>query len=646
MKLINKLTLGHLIVSLLVIAVAFAGISTINHINVAFNEVAEQTIPVIKAVEDARTAGLKIAVYTSEFAFISPENRTIRIAIEVEEKELVGLAIKQYDAAILQYEELVNEHFPEERDLLENIKSRGGRLKNLNAEVIALKEQDASGSIVLEKWEEFEEVQQEFLKATDDAITHEDREFAERKQGVEHAIVTSVKNILIAGLLTFIIAIALGVNISNSISKPVIKLKNAAVELGKGELDTRVDIKSSDEVGILAACFNQMADRLEQDITERKQAEKVLREREERYRNLVMNIPDVTWTSDFRGNTIFISHAVEKIYGFTPEEICQGGESLWLGRIHPDDVESVKKAYEELFTASKKFDFEYRIQRKDGEWIWLHDRAITSYEKDGLKYADGIFSDVTERKKLEELRLENKRLAYVNSVKNEFLSRMSHELRTPLNGIIGFAELLKKEELPEKQKRYIDNIYGSGHQLLGIISGILDLVQIESEKEIELHVSRSLATRAIDECLNFIKNKAVQKNVTIKKEIDPRLGFIEADEARFKQVLINLLDNAVKFSKSEGGVVTVAAKIEEDMAKISISDTGIGIKEEDLGKLFQRFEQLDSGTARKYAGTGLGLAISKELVEKHGGKIWAESKYGEGSTFTFLLPLKQKKGEL
>ncbi|MDO8727960.1 MAG: ATP-binding protein, partial [Candidatus Methanoperedens sp.] len=125
-------------------------------------------------------------------------------------------------------------------------------------------------------------------------------------------------------------------------------------------------------------------------------------------------------------------------------------------------------------------------------------------------------------------------------------------------------------------------------------------------------------------------------------EFDPELEFIEADKQRFKQILFNLLNNAVKFSKEEGGTVTITAKKEGDMAKVSVSDTGIGIKEENIGKLFHKFEQLDSEISQKYGGTGLGLAITKQLVELHGGEIRAESKYGEGSTFTFMLPLKAK----
>ena len=129
------------------------------------------------------------------------------------------------------------------------------------------------------------------------------------------------------------------------------------------------------------------------------------------------------------------------------------------------------------------------------------------------------------------------------------------------------------------------------------------------------------------------------------EEFDPRLEFIEADKQRIKQMLFNLLSNAVKFSKEEGGTITIAAKREGDMARISVSDTGIGIKEEDIGKLFKEFHQLDSGSTRKYGGTGLGLVITKKLIELHGGKIMVESRYGEGTTFTFSLPILAKIGE-
>jgi len=145
----------------------------------------------------------------------------------------------------------------------------------------------------------------------------------------------------------------------------------------------------------------------------------------------------------------------------------------------------------------------------------------------------------------------------------------------------------------------------------------------------------------INETLLLIKEKALKHKVLLKSEFDPDLEFIEADKQRFKQVLFNLLSNAVKFSKDDGGTITITAKKEGGMAQISVSDTGIGIKEENIGRLFNKFEQLESGISQKYGGTGLGLAITNQLVELHGGAIIAKSKYGDGSTFTFTLPLRQ-----
>lgn len=220
-----------------------------------------------------------------------------------------------------------------------------------------------------------------------------------------------------------------------------------------------------------------------------------------------------------------------------------------------------------------------------------------------------------------------------------------HELRTPLNSIIGFSELMKEGmsgEINEKQRQFAGNILTSGNHLLALINDILDLSKVEAGK-IEIVVEKLEVIFTIENTFTLIKEKAMKQNVTLDREFDPDLDFIEADPLRFKQILFNLLSNAVKFSKPEGSTVTVVSKKEGDMARFSVSDTGIGIKKEDLGKLFKEFEQISTGISKEYGGTGLGLAISKKLVELHSGRISAESKYGEGSTFTFLLPIKSKK---
>jgi len=262
--------------------------------------------------------------------------------------------------------------------------------------------------------------------------------------------------------------------------------------------------------------------------------------------------------------------------------------------------------------------------------------------------------EIEKRKKIEaQLRKSEKKLILAkdealraSSVKSDFLMKMSHELRTPLNSVLGFSQLLKMKhsgELNEKQEQYLDNIFHSATRLLGMINDMLDLVKVESGEGLHLSIHSFPAAQAIDEALIFINDRAAQKKIVIHKEIDPGLGIIEADALRFKQILINLIDNAIKFSKPAGGTVNIAARRNGDMAQFSISDTGIGIKEENMDNLFDLFYQADSGISRRYGGAGAGLAVTKQLVEQHGGRIWVKSIYGEGSIFSFILPLMQKK---
>jgi two-component system cell cycle sensor histidine kinase PleC len=253
--------------------------------------------------------------------------------------------------------------------------------------------------------------------------------------------------------------------------------------------------------------------------------------------------------------------------------------------------------------------------------------------------------DITERKKLEELRLENERLISTSKARSEFLTIMSHELRTPLTSVIGYAIILegkKQGELNEKQRFFVDNILKSSKHLLGLINNFLELAKTESGKQKMIFEEISV-TDTINEIFELIKENAIDHDIILRTEFDPKMLSIKADRRAFKQMLFNMLSNAIKFSKKEGGIITVSTKRKNDMVKISVSDTGIGIKEEDLPRLFQKFEQLDSGIARKYEGTGLGLAITKQLVDLHGGKIWVESKYGQGSKFIFLLPIEGNK---
>jgi PAS domain S-box-containing protein len=249
--------------------------------------------------------------------------------------------------------------------------------------------------------------------------------------------------------------------------------------------------------------------------------------------------------------------------------------------------------------------------------------------------------DITEMKEIEgSLREANVIAETSNRTKSEFLANMSHELRTPLNSVIGFSEVLlegNSGSLNERQTRYLKNISKSGKHLLTIINDILDISKIESGK-MHLYKENISVKNLLEDMFSSMQPLAAEKEIVMKVSFGPDLSYIQADKGKIKQVLYNLIGNALKFTE-HGGFVTISAKVNGDMVYISVEDTGIGISRMDQEKLFKPFTQIDSSISRKYEGTGLGLALSKELVVLHGGKIWVVSEPGKGSAFTFSIPV-------
>ena len=224
--------------------------------------------------------------------------------------------------------------------------------------------------------------------------------------------------------------------------------------------------------------------------------------------------------------------------------------------------------------------------------------------------------------------------------KSEFLANMSHELRTPLNSIIGFSEVLSEGmfgEVNAKQAEYLRDILESGQHLLSLINDVLDLSKIEAGR-MELEVADFDLPSAIENALILVRERALRRSITLGHAIDERLGLIRADERKLKQVLLNLLSNALKFTP-EGGRVDVRAEFQGDKAEISVRDTGVGIASEDQEAVFEEFRQVGAA-AQKAQGTGLGLALSRKFIELHGGRIAVQSQLGMGATFTFTIPLR------
>jgi PAS domain S-box-containing protein len=388
-----------------------------------------------------------------------------------------------------------------------------------------------------------------------------------------------------------------------------------------------------------------------QDITQRKQSEQALRASEEKYRSLIDHIPDVVWTADSNRELIYISCNAAKVLGYSSEELLGG--QVWLDRIHPEDGARVGQAYQKLFSEGEKFDMEYRICRKDGAWIWVHNRALTTRPHEGIMWADGIFKDITQRRQAVAAIQQSKDAAEsANLAKSQFLANMSHELRTPLNAIIGFSEILADKtfgDVNDRQLKYCNNILNSGRHLLQLINDILDLAKVEAGR-MELMRNTFSVGKALSEVQTIVKTLAGKKGIGLEFEVDPSLAPLFADEAKFKQIMYNLLSNAIKFTPDGGKVFVTAGFQNESVAgpgpggqalRIAVGDTGIGIKAKDQERVFKEFEQVDSSHGRTQQGTGLGLALTKRLVEMHGGQIWVESEgvEGKGSTFTFTLPI-------
>ena len=274
----------------------------------------------------------------------------------------------------------------------------------------------------------------------------------------------------------------------------------------------------------------------------------------------------------------------------------------------------------------------------------MTDITESKHAEEALKhYSEELEERVKER--TQELEKAKAIAESASKAKSEFLANMSHELRTPLNSIIGFSEVMQDQlygPLNEKQQLYTGNILTSARHLLNLINDILDLAKVEAGR-FALELGKVVLREVLESSIIMIKEEAMRHSLKLDLEIVPEAEIvIEADERKLKQVMFNLLSNAVKFTR-KGGLISVTAKKVNENIEIRVTDTGIGIKPEDIQKLFKEFTQLESVYTKEYGGTGLGLALSRKLVQLHGGKIWVESEYGKGSKFTFTIPISKTK---
>ncbi|MEO7742606.1 MAG: ATP-binding protein [Usitatibacter sp.] len=491
--------------------------------------------------------------------------------------------------------------------------------------------------------------------------------------------------LLLAGVGISLVA---SVFLARRMVEPVRALQRGADQIGKGDLTSRIEVKTGDELEDLAGRFNTMTDQLRESYAD------LERKVEVRTAELRETLDQQTATADIL--RVISSSTTDVLPVFDAivrraRELGQAARAYAFhyggGRIHyvtgtdtrQEDLERMsqippleveRSSISGRVILSRKaevienleLDAEYDHSRRTSTGRLLGVPMLregvpvgvitVSWSEPGpvperfvrllQTFADQAVIAVENVRLFNEIQEKSRQLEIANKHKSEFLANMSHELRTPLNAIIGFSEVMlggMAGPIADKQKEFTQDIRDSGKHLLGLINDILDLSKIEAGR-MELDVTRFNLRAAMDNAMTLIRGRAERHGIQLETEIDASAaGDYEGDERKFKQIMLNLLTNAVKFTP-EGGTVKVAAQRVDGSYVFSVSDTGIGIAPEDHAKVFEEFRQVGTDYARKAEGTGLGLTLTRRLIELHGGTIRVESELGKGAKFTFNLPIE------
>lgn len=448
---------------------------------------------------------------------------------------------------------------------------------------------------------------------------------------------------LLIFLLTASLVMVLAAYQARRITRPIIKLAEASKAVAEGKIDEQVDVNVNNEIGILADAFNYMnVVRLENELAIEQsslEVQEALIDLEEQ--RFALDQHSIVAITDICGDITFVNDKFVEVSGYSRSELLGRNHRMLNSGHH--DREFFTEMYESI-SSGKVWHGEICNRAKDGRLYWVDTTIIPFMDdfEDPESYI-AIRTDITERKKIEEELIKAKEEAEIaTQQKSEFLANMSHEIRTPMNGIIGMTGLLLNTRLDAKQHSFAEATMKSADALLTIINDILDFSKIEAGKlELEKVPFDLLAlSEDVTELMAF---KCRDKGIDMLLHYKPRTQrYLLGDPGRIRQILLNLLSNAIKFTEQGHILLEIESREErKDIIelRIAVQDSGIGIAEEKLDRIFNKFDQEDSSTTRKYGGTGLGLAICKQLCEKMGGKIKVESRKGEGATFSFTMKL-------
>jgi len=451
-------------------------------------------------------------------------------------------------------------------------------------------------------------------------------------------------------------AIILFLLFDRQVIRPLIDLNRAAKELGTGRLDKRVKSYPVRELNVLANSFNSMSEDLERMLHEVAQSEN-------RYKSLIHLAPDAILTINGQGTIETFNHIAEQLFGYTQAEVVGKRLEMLLPRsVAGNHQQNVDTFGREDDTVPRRMGMGRVVQgvHRDGHELQMEIGISKGQFPGGVRYT-AVIRDVSERLVAEaelkryrehledlvsqrtiELEQQRDRAEGATQAKSEFLANMSHEIRTPMNAIIGLAHLARRHAVPT-QASYLDKLSEAARHLLGILNDILDFSKIEAGKLL-LNENAYQLDRAIDQVCQLLSDRAADKGLEVVEWIDADVPLnLEGDDLRLRQILMNLLGNAVKFTEKGHvtlRVVRLPTSTNGHRLRFKVSDTGIGMNEEEMSRLFQPFEQADHSTTRRFGGTGLGLAISQRLLALMGSKLDVHSTPGVGTTFSFDLDVR------
>lgn len=429
------------------------------------------------------------------------------------------------------------------------------------------------------------------------------------------------KSFLLSSLFSVILIIPLAYFLARSLTNPILEVTQKAIQLVSSNFGGEVQVRPTDELRSLSKAIGEMGTQLRNKIEE-------ISNEKDYLQTILKGMTEGVLVVDGRARILMVNDALRQLLSLSsdvsdrmPVEIIRNAEL----------EEAIRKAMEGGENIALELDLNKAGEKTiEVSVVSIHPSGTRKDEdSEGIRGAVAVFHDITRLKQLEKIR-------------QDFVANVSHELRTPLTTIKGYAETLLDGALKEDQAfQFVQVIKRHTDRLTKIVEDLLMLSKIET-KEFQLKTESISLPNLMDDIIDFLKEPAEKKKISLSRHETPSSLAIRADRSYLEQILINLLDNAIKYTLEGGRVIVSAAEKDSKDIQFSIEDNGIGIPKEDLSRIFERFYRVDKGRSKELGGTGLGLSIVKHLVQVHGGKVWVESQLGKGSTFYFILPKNHK----